>query len=47
MCLLIDHFTVDMLIGLVGTKLKLSSLTLIYFDIVEMHTIFVISMKFG
>ncbi len=35
-CLLIDQFILDMLIGLIGTKLKLSSLALIYFDIVEM-----------
>jgi hypothetical protein len=46
-CLLIDHFIVDMLISLVGTKLELFSLTLIYFDIVEMLRICVISMRFG
>jgi hypothetical protein len=46
-CLLIDHFILDMLIGLIGTKLKLSSLALIYFDIVEVFKIYVISMRFG
>ncbi len=47
MCLLIGQFIVDMLICLVQTKLKLSSLALIYVDIVEVFRICVISMMFG
>jgi hypothetical protein len=46
-CLLIGQFIVDMLICLIWTKLKLSSLALIYIDIVEVLRICVISMMFG
>jgi len=46
-CLLIGQFIVDMLICLVRTKLKLSSLALIYVDIIEVFRIYVISMMFG